>query len=197
MVQPVEYLQQLYLTAMAEGDPCARFVTLMTVDADGYPVSRMVTVRQFTADEIAISVNMLSPKIRQLTANDKWELAGFWPQSMTQFRLRGSYSLHCGAAEHSLWRNKPHASQIMDLYAERVRQQSTEVASRAIMQQEVAQLTSQLEQLPQLPVAEHIGLLWLQPQMIELWQQSDADRMHDRRLWCLQNGAWSESTLVP
>ncbi|WP_052941298.1 pyridoxamine 5'-phosphate oxidase family protein [Chromobacterium subtsugae] len=192
---PVTQLERLFRQACSLGDPCARYASFITIDEDGLPASRIVTLLSLDAAGIAVSVNAASPKIRQWQANGKWELAGFWPAQMVQYRLRGQAMLEQNEQLRRDWQAKRRASRLADRYHQRIRQQSSPLPSRAALLAEMAQLEREPDVVSDAP--PNIALLRLQIDMLELWTGSLADRLHDRRLYRKVADGWSETVLVP
>ncbi|POA98874.1 hypothetical protein C2134_09410 [Chromobacterium sinusclupearum] len=195
MTDPIILLSALHQAAIEQHDPCAHFATLITVDEDGQPASRIVTLRSLNQDGIALLVNADSPKIRHWQANGKWELSGFWPIAMVQYRLRGEAELAQTEAVRLDWQAKPKTSQLADLYHQRVRPQSSPLPSRQTLLSELAELEAEWQDDNAAPPG--VSQLLLKPGWLEISQASPADRLHDRRLHRLQDGVWTETLLVP
>jgi pyridoxamine 5'-phosphate oxidase len=195
MTDPIILLSALHQAAIKQHDPCAHFATLITVDEDRQPASRIVTLRSLDQDGITLLVNADSPKIRHWQANGKWELSGFWPIAMVQYRLRGDAELEQTETVRRDWQAKPKTSRLADLYHQRVRPQSSPLPSRQTLLDEIDQLEQALESEVKAP--SHIARLRLRPTLVEIGQASLSDRLHDRRLYQLQDGAWRETILVP
>lgn len=195
MTTPMTRLGALYRAAIAQGDPCAHFATLITVDEEGQPASRIVTLRRLDENGIALLVNADSPKIRHWQANGKWELSGFWPALMVQYRVRGAAELAQTEAVRQDWQSKPRASRLADLYHQRVRPQSSALPSRQTLLSELAELEAAWQDDVAAPPA--VSRLLLKPDMLEISQASPSDRLHDRSRHQLRDGVWTETLLVP
>jgi pyridoxamine 5'-phosphate oxidase len=195
MAGPLQRLVAYFDEARSVGDPCATFATFTTVDTEGVPMSRVITIRDVSSAGITASVNAASPKVSQLLANGKWELLGFWPSLMVQFRLRGTATVVHDQFARSGWEKKSAESQLADLYHATVRSQSSPVPSREDFLAEVAQLRRSLP--PSIDPPESVVSLRMVPSIIEIWIGSPQDRLHDRRLYMLDSSGWSEQVLVP
>ncbi|WP_046166247.1 pyridoxamine 5'-phosphate oxidase family protein [Chromobacterium vaccinii] len=195
MTTPINRLGTLHETAIEQRDPCAHFATLITMDEEGQPTSRIVTLRSLDQDGIALLVNADSPKIRHWRMNGKWELSGFWPSIMVQYRLRCDAELEQTKAVRQEWLAKPHASRLADLYHQRVRPESAPLPSRQTLLDELAALDAELENDMAAPPA--VSRLLLKPKLLEIGRASLADRLHDRRLYRLHAETWTETILVP
>ncbi|WP_158253670.1 pyridoxamine 5'-phosphate oxidase family protein [Chromobacterium alticapitis] len=188
-------LGALHRAAISQADPCAHFATLITVDEQGQPASRIVTLRSLDENGIALLVNAHSPKIRHWQANGKWELSGFWPALMAQYRVRGAAELAQTEAVRRDWQAKPKASRLADLYHQRMRPQSSALPSRQTLLSELAELEAAWQDDVAAPPG--VSRLLLKPEWLEISQASPTDRLHDRRLHRLQDGGWTEALLVP
>jgi pyridoxamine 5'-phosphate oxidase len=193
----LDFLLDKYQQGLALEDTRVRFAALITVDAEGFPTTRFVTIRSFTRAGISISVSGDSPKIKHLMSNGKWELAGFWPLQLFQYRIRGTYEIRCGENERATWYMKPEASRVLDVYHENVRPQSTPLASREQLLEEVATLRRNIAAGLTPLEAKKVSCLWLSPTLIETWEGSDDDRLHDRSVWKLCESKWVRTRLVP
>lgn len=194
MLTGTELFKSLYLKAVEEGDPCANFLTLTTIDSSGLPHSRVLTIRSVTESFITVNVNLTSPKMVELTSNNKWELSGFWPKQMFQFRIRGSVSYSSPVSLSESWKKKNKHSRLADIYHASVRQQSSIVESRDKLLAEVSELskTANLSNMP-----ESVVSLDFSPDFYEIWVGSLENRLHERTVHNLKEGHWELKVLVP
>ncbi|UTH72726.1 pyridoxamine 5'-phosphate oxidase family protein [Chromobacterium sp. IIBBL 290-4] len=196
MPQPLNRLQAFYQAAIEQNDACAHFATFITVDEEGQPASRIVTLRALDENGIVLKVNAHSPKIRHWQANGKWELSGFWPLQMVQYRLRGQASLGQCEATRRDWQNRSRAGQLPDLYHQLARPQSSPLPSREVLLAEAEALRQNLPAQVETPPG--VCVLTLRPEFVEIGHASLADRLHDRRIYRRQAGAdWESTILVP
>jgi pyridoxamine 5'-phosphate oxidase len=194
MTNPLHRVLDLFEQASRVSDPCAMFVTLVTLDDGGMPVARVITVREVTDNGLIASISATSPKVAQLAA-DKWEVLCFWPSLMIQCRLRGHARIQHDQATVASWRARPKASRLADTYHARGRSQSSPIASREVLLAEVDALARASGDLTECP--ETVATLLLKPTQVEIWLGSVEDRLHDRRAYSLTHAGWSEQVLVP
>jgi pyridoxamine 5'-phosphate oxidase len=194
MSNPLHRLLDFFEQARRASDPCATFVTLVTVDHVGMPVSRIITVREITGDGLVASISATSPKVAQLAA-DRWEVLCFWPSLMVQCRLRGHAHIQHDEATVASWRTRPKSSRLVDTYHASARAQSSPIASRETLLEEVDALARTSGDLTQCP--ETVTTLLLNPTRMEIWIGSVKDRLHDRREYTLSPTGWTEQVLVP
>jgi pyridoxamine 5'-phosphate oxidase len=178
-------------------DPGADWLNLITVDAAGFPVARILTIRGVSAEGFAVTVNRHSPKMQHLEENGRYEAHLFWPNLLGQVRMRGTYRLEDPPELARGWRVRAYGGKIVDLYGVQCRPQSSVVASREVLLEELAELRRRFpsDQAIEKP-AEVVNLVLL-PDFLELWIGDATDRMHDRRRYTREGDAWLEEVLVP
>lgn len=194
MLKGPELFKSLYVKAIEESEPCANFLTFTTIDSDGLPHSRILTIRSITESLIGVYVNGSSPKMIELTNNNKWELSGFWPKQMVQFRMRGSASYNRPVSLSENWKKKNQHSRLADVYHSSVRQQSSIVEDREQLLSEISTLSENTE-LDKMP--ESVVFLEFNPEFYEIWIGSMENRLHDRTVHKLKEGNWEVEVLVP
>lgn len=194
MLNGNELFKSLHAEAVNLGDPCANFITFTTVDAAGKPHSRTLTVRSVKDSQIVVGVNSDSPKMHELKSNHKWELSGFWPVRMVQFRIRGSVVSSRPDSLREGWKKKNTHSRLADIYQAEVREQSSILENRAQLLSEISTLaeTANLDAIPESLIA-----LEFSPNFYEIWIGSEVDRLPDRTVHRLIDGSWETEVLVP
>ena len=178
-------------------DPGADWLNLVTIDAEGYPVARILTIRSVSEESIVVTVNRDSPKMRQLAQGGRYEAHLFWPRVLGQVRMRGAYRVEDPPELAQGWRRRAYGGKILDLYEVQCRPQSSVVASREVMMEELAALRRRFPSDRAIAKPAEIVNLVLLPDFLELWIGDATDRMHDRRRYRREGGGWLEETLVP
>jgi pyridoxamine 5'-phosphate oxidase len=178
-------------------DPGADWLNLVTVDADGFPVTRIMTIRGIDEEGVVVTLNRDSPKMRQLAENGRYEAHLFWPNLLGQVRMRGAYRVEDPPELAEGWRERAYAGKILDLYAVHCRPQSSVVASRGVLLEELAELRRRFPSDQEIEKPEQVVNLVLVPDFVELWIGDATDRMHDRRRYTREGDAWREEVLVP
>jgi len=197
MDNPVKLLLHCFQQAQASKDPNAKFCALITLDEDGSPVSRTVTIREMSLDGVVIYINRQSPKIDQLRKNSNYELLFFWPSSIRQFRVRGSYEIYVSDKQLQSWCAKPYAGKLYDLFQSCEQRQSSALPSRQEYLEKAAQLKLKFPEGEELQMpAEQLSICF-KPDYIESWFASMSDGLHDRRLYRLTEKEWRCQVLVP
>jgi pyridoxamine 5'-phosphate oxidase len=197
MSNPMTELMEALATARRARDPGADWLNLITVDAEGFPVSRILTIRGIGEEGIAVTLNSQSPKMQQLADNGRYEAHLFWPNVLGQARLRGTCRIEDPPELAQGWQARAYGGKILDLYQVHCRPQSSAVASREVLLQELADLQRRFpaDRVIEKP-AEIVNLVLL-PDFLELWIGDATDRLHDRRRYTRRGSDWLEEVVVP
>jgi pyridoxamine 5'-phosphate oxidase len=197
MLNPMKKLMDALEGARRAQDPGADSLNLITVDAKGFPVARILTIRGVSEESVVVTANRHSPKMQHLEDNGRYEAHLFWPNVLGQVRIRGTYRFEDPPDLAQGWQARAYGGKILDLYQVHCRPQSSVVASREVMLEELAELKQRFpaNQAIQKP-AEVINLVLL-PDFLELWIGDATDRLHDRRQYTRKNDAWLEEIVVP
>ncbi len=197
MPNPMIQLMEALESARRANDPGADWLNLVTVDADGFPVARIMTIRGVSAEGIVVTVTRESPKMQQLEDGGRYEAHLFWPKVLGQVRMRGAYRIEDPPELAQGWRGRAYGGKIADLYQVHCRPQSSVVASREVLLEELAELRRQFPSDRAIEKPAEIVNLVLLPDFLELWIGDATDRMHDRRRYTRQGDDWLEEILVP
>lgn len=197
MPNPMIELREALEAARSARDPGADSLNLITIDPDGLPAARMLTIRGIDEEGVVVTVNRESPKMRQLDRDGRYEAHLFWPVVLGQVRLRGRYRTDDPPELAEGWRQRAYGGKITDLYQVHCRPQSSVVASRALMLQELAALRERFPTDRVIAKPDDIVNLILLPDSIELWIGDATDRMHDRRRYTRSGSEWREEIVVP
>lgn len=168
----------------------AAVCTVANVDAQGAVQIRTLVLRNVN-DQLAVFVNATSPKWPAL--QQTFAVQTYWPSVALQYRLQVSTTAIDANLVHKSWRLRPDLPKRMDWFYQQHGQQSSTVASR----QALLDLVNRVELPEPLAAPEQARGLGLIPFEVERLDLSQADGIHDRQRYCLQNGIWSVTTLVP
>lgn len=99
---------------VAESKHPARTPTLATISANGFPTQRTVVLRAADrlASEIEIHTDALTPKVEELSENNKAALHVWIRKSMLQLRLEVCFDVLTGLEVADRWNAVPPASRI-------------------------------------------------------------------------------------
>jgi pyridoxamine 5'-phosphate oxidase len=171
-------------------DPTAMAVA--SVDESGLPDVRMVLCRAVDARGFVFYTNFESAKGRELLSTRKAAALFHWKTQRKQVRIRGSVGVVTEAEADSYFAGRPRGSRL-GAWAS---QQSRPLASRAVLEQAVAELDGKYpETVPRPP---HWSGFRIQPLEMEFWADG-AHRLHDRLLFSRTSldAAWTTTRLYP
>ncbi len=170
-------------------DPNA--VALATADAEGRPSVRMVLLKGHGPDGFVIYTNRESRKAGELAANPQGALLFHWKSLRRQIRIEGPVSWATDEESDAYFVSRGRDSQL-GAWASA---QSRPLDSRDTFEQRFAEMAAKFEG-QDVPRPPHWGGYRVTPTRIEFWQDR-AHRLHERRLFTRQDGAWSEGLLFP
>ncbi|MEG8043533.1 pyridoxamine 5'-phosphate oxidase [Sphingomonas faeni] len=170
-------------------DPNA--VALATADAEGRPSVRMVLLKGHGPDGFVIYTNRESRKAGELAANPQGALLFHWKSLRRQIRIEGQVSWATDEESDAYFVSRGRDSQL-GAWASA---QSRPLDSRDTFEQRFAEMAAKFEG-QDVPRPPHWGGYRVTPTRIEFWQDR-AHRLHERRLFTRQDGAWSEGLLFP
>jgi len=149
-------------------------MTLATATAQGEPSARMVLLRGVDERGFGFFTNYESQKGRELAANPVAALVLYWPSLGRQVRITGRVEKQTREESTTYFHRRPLPSQL----SASVSRQSEVVASRAILEQGMADLARRFEG-HDVPLPPNWGGYRLIPDAIEFWLHRD-NRLHDR-----------------
>jgi pyridoxamine 5'-phosphate oxidase len=165
-------------------------MTLSTVGADGRPSSRVVLLRGLDERGLVFFTNYQSRKGKELAVNP-WACLNFWwPPLERQVRVEGRVEQVEPQLSDEYFASRPYDSQIGALASP----QSQVIASRAVLEQRVAELKARYPKT--VPRPAYWGGYRLKPEAFEFWQGRPS-RLHDRLVYRLQEGSWKIERLAP
>lgn len=170
-------------------DPNA--VSLATVDERGRPSVRIVLLKDFDEHGFVFYTNQHSAKGSALKATGLAALNFYWPALEQQVRIEGSVEEVGPAESDAYFATRPRISQLGAWASE----QSRPLASREVLEQRLADLTSQYEGKP-VPRPQHWGGFRLKPERIEFWKAHEF-RLHWREQYLKAGERWDRGWLNP
>lgn len=172
-------------------DPHA--MALASMDADGMPDVRMVLLNARDTRGFCFFTNFNSDKGAQLLAHPKAAMVMHWKSIRRQVRVRGDVEVLTSAEADAYYASRPRGSQI----ASAVSQQSSPLASRQTLIDEVADRTAQVGEGAMTRPAHWSGFR-IVPASIEFWKDGEF-RLHDRVRFtrATPGQAWTSTRLYP
>ena len=143
--------------------------------ADGRPVSRSVLCKSADETGITFYTNYDSAKGLDLAATPYASATFPWYLLGRQIHVRGAVSKVDPQATEDYWSKRPRGSQL-GAWASR---QSQPIASRAVLLDQLAEVTARFDDTEQIPVPPNWGGYLIAPEVVEFWQGRE-NRLHNR-----------------
>jgi pyridoxamine 5'-phosphate oxidase len=150
-------------------------MVLSSITAEGRPRARTVLLKAHDQAGFTFYSNRTSRKGRELAANPAACLVFPWYGIQRQVIVEGKVRELSQAESEPYYRSRPRPSQI-GAWASR---QSTVIASRAVLDDRVAELERRWPEPGQVPMPDFWGGYLLEPDAVEFWQ-AGVFRLHDR-----------------
>ncbi|GAC1479803.1 MAG: pyridoxamine 5'-phosphate oxidase [Candidatus Dormibacteria bacterium] len=166
-------------------------MTLATATAGGLPSARMVLLRGADERGFGFFTNYESQKGRELDENPNAALVFYWARLGRQVRISGRVVEQTAEESWNYFHRRPRASQL----SASVSKQSQVVASRAVLEEDVAELARRYEGRD-LPLPPNWGGYRLIPDLIEFWLHRES-RLHDRLRYRRVADTWRLERLSP
>jgi len=192
---PIAQLQQDWQQAKDQGDANNNICILSTTD-DSQAHARVLVLRDIQKQGLLIFTHASSPKWQQLENNSGYEVLLYWPTLDLQYRIQGKWDEHARDQLQTAWANKPYEAKLLDVLYQ-THPESSEIPDRKFLEEKVAELKMQYPQSEDIPFPDSARGIWLQPQRIEYYRLSTADRLHHRYLYKKHQGEWGVKTLCP
>jgi pyridoxamine 5'-phosphate oxidase len=150
-------------------------IVVGTVDAEGRPVTRAVLCKGVDETGITFYTNYDSDKGEQLAATPYASATFPWFALGRQVHVRGAVTKVAPDVTANYWSKRPRGSQL-GAWASH---QSRPVASRAALEQQLADVTERFADVEEVPVPPNWGGYRIAPDVIEFWQGRE-NRVHNR-----------------
>ena len=166
-------------------------MALATADAGGNPSVRMVLLKGHGPGGFEFYTNEESAKGGQIAANPRAALLFHWKALRRQVRVEGSVERVSDADADAYFGTRARDSQLGAWASD----QSRPLDARETFEARFDEVSRRFagEEVPRPP---HWGGYRVVPKRIEFWADRP-HRLHERRLFTLQGGDWSEGLLYP
>lgn len=191
MADPFDLFDEWFAEAQSAevNDPEA--MALATADPHGRPSVRMVLLKGHGPEGFVFYTNEESVKGEQLSENPRAALLFHWKSLRRQVRIEGPV-LRVSADEADAYFASRSRDSKLGAWAS---DQSRPLDSREAFETRFKEAERRFEG-EDVPRPPHWGGFRLKPERIEFWTDR-AHRLHERRLFVRDEGAWTEGLLYP
>ena len=191
MADPFALFDQWFAEAAASEPNEPEAMTVATAGADGQPSARMVLLKAHDPAGFVFYTHQQSAKGQDLAENPRVALLFHWKSLCRQVRIEGTVERVSDAEADAYFATRARDSQLGAWASD----QSRRLDSRATFERrfEEAKRRFNGQDVPRPTSWDGYRVV---PERIEFWT-ARPHRLHERRLFTLENGAWSEGLLYP
>lgn len=171
--------------------PLAEAMHLSTADDKGSVSSRMVLLKGIDERGFVFFTNYHSRKSAALRENPKAALSFYWAPLSRQIHIEGRVEKTSDAESDAYFASRPRESQI-GAWASN---QSEALESREVLLARFNEVEAKFAE-KDIPRPPHWGGYRIMPNRVEFWQEG-SHRLHERVVWSLESGVWSQRLLNP
>lgn len=175
--------------ASEPNDPGA--MALATSGADNQPSVRMVLLKGHSEHGFVFYTNLESDKAHQIVENGKAALLFHWKSLRRQIRIEGRTERVSDDLADAYFATRGRSSQLGAWASD----QSRPLDKRATFEARFEAMRARFDGID-IPRPPHWSGTRVMAHRIEFWQDRE-HRLHERRLFALTDGVWSEGLLFP
>ncbi|MBM3783476.1 MAG: pyridoxamine 5'-phosphate oxidase [Acidobacteria bacterium] len=176
--------------AIGAGIPEPNGMALATVNERNEPSVRIVLLRGYDERGFVFYTNYESAKAEDLAANPRAALTFWWHALYRQIRIAGVAQMVAREESEAYFATRPRGHQLSAWASP----QSRLVKSRAALERNATAMRARFADA--VPLPGHWGGYRVAPASMEFWQGRE-NRLHDRLLYTLAEGAWLRTRLAP
>ncbi|MFD1613372.1 pyridoxamine 5'-phosphate oxidase [Sphingomonas tabacisoli] len=191
MTDPFELFRNWYDEARTTEPNDSNAMALATADAEARPSVRMVLLKGFDPRGFVFYTNRGSRKAGDLAANSHAALLFHWKSLRRQIRIEGPVSLASDEESDAYFATRSRDSQLGAWASD----QSRPLDARSTFERRFEEVQQRFDGQP-VPRPPFWGGYRVAPERMEFWQDR-AHRLHERRLFVRDGGAWREGLLYP
>jgi pyridoxamine 5'-phosphate oxidase len=191
MTDPHSLFDEWFSEARASEPNEPEAMTVATTGADGQPSARMVLLKAHGPDGFVFYTHEQSAKGRDLKENARAALLFHWKSLGRQVRIEGTVERASDAEADAYFASRSRDSQLGAWASD----QSRPLDLRATFERRFAEAKQRFDgqDVPRPPTWGGYRVI---PQRIEFWT-ARPHRLHERRLFTLAKGGWTEGFLYP
>ena len=191
MTDPFTLFDEWFAEASASEPNEPEAMTVATAGADGQPSARMVLMKAHGREGFVFYTHEQSAKGKDLAENPRAALLFHWKPLCRQVRIEGQVERVSDAEADAYFASRARDSQLGAWASD----QSRPLDSRATFEQRFEEAKRRFDGKA-VSRPPSWGGYRVVPQRIEFWS-ARPHRLHERRLFTLQDGSWSEGLLYP
>lgn len=188
---PFALFEQWFAEARAAEPNDPEAMAFASASSDGRPSVRIVLLRSIGPQGFGFFTNLDSRKGRELLARPYGALAIHWKSLRRQVRAEGPVEQVSDAEADGYFASRSRESQVGSWASD----QSRPLESREVFERRYAEVSARFEGQP-VPRPPRWSGFRLKPERIEFWSDRP-HRLHERRLFQLEDGGWTEGLLYP
>jgi pyridoxamine 5'-phosphate oxidase len=188
---PFQLFDEWFAAARASEPNEAEAMTVATAGADGQPSARMVLLKAHGPKGFVFYTHEQSAKGEDLAENPRAALLFHWKPLGRQVRIEGNVERVSDAEADAYFASRARDSQLGAWASD----QSRPLDSRATFEHRFEEAKRRFDGTD-VPRPPSWGGYRVVPQRIEFWT-ARTHRLHERRLFTLRDGSWSEGLLYP
>ena len=190
---PMTQLSMWLEAARAAGEPMPEAMAVATATTGGRPSLRMVLLRDIDHRGVVFYTDRESEKGLVLTRNPFAAALFHWLLPLRrQIRLSGAVEEVDDDQSDAYWRSRPVGARRSAV----ISHQSEVIASRAVLEQRMAELVDAFPGEAGPPRPPRWGGYRIRPEVVELWEEG-ADRLHDRLRYQAEHDGFRIERLSP